>query len=89
MESWAIIVVIAIVATTLGNMYRATLKHRSEAGGAHGDELASLRQRVDALEAQLGSRGVIDRLNALVAIVTDSRYELDREIKRLTDPPRQ
>jgi hypothetical protein len=35
----------------------------------------------------LGSGGVIDRLNALEAIVTDSRWELDREIKRLTDTP--
>ena len=87
MESWAIIAVVAIVFTTLGNLYRITLKHRSEAGGQANVELAALKQRLDAIEAQLGSRAVIDRLNALEAIVTDSRYELDREIKRLTDTP--
>jgi hypothetical protein len=87
MEPWVIVVIVAIVATTFGNIYRLRLQHRSVGGANVESELESIKQRLGELESRLGSGGVVDRLNALEAIVTDSRWELDREIKRLTDTP--
>lgn len=88
MEPWVIVAVVGIVAGSLGGMYRQYLRHRDTAAGKVDAELAQVKARLDALEDRVGGAAVVDRLNALETIVTDSRFELEREFKRLGDTAR-
>ncbi len=83
MESWAIIAIVAIASSAAGGMYRNALKHRNEIGRRVEAQLSDLATRLDKIEATFGKRDVIERLNALEAIVTERGFELRREIDEL------
>jgi hypothetical protein len=83
MESWAIIAIVAILASFVGNIYTRTLKSRSAAGSRVDGELADIRDRLGKIEEMLVKRDVVQRLNALEAIVTDKRFDLNRQINGL------
>ena len=59
------------------------LAHRSEVGSRVESELVGIRERLEKLEATLEKRDVVQRLNALEAIVTDKRFDLNRQINGL------
>jgi len=83
MESWAIIAIVAILASVIGDIYKRMISFKSEVGGRVEKELGELRARVESLEATLQKRDVVQRLNALEAIVTDGKFELKRQIEGL------
>ena len=83
MESWAIIAIVAILASVIGDIYKRMLTFKSEVGNRVEQELGDLRARVESLETTLQKRDVVQRLNALEAIVTDGKYELKRQIEGL------
>ncbi len=83
MESWAIIAIVAILASFIGNIYTRTLTSRSEVGSRVDGELADIRDRLGKIEEMLEKRDVVQRLNALEAIVTDKRFDLNRQINGL------
>ena len=83
MESWAIIAIVAILASVIGDIYKRMLTFKSEVGSRVESERGELRARIDSLEATLTKRDVVERLNALEAIVTDRKYELKRQIEGL------
>jgi Tfp pilus assembly protein PilN len=83
MESWAVIAIVAIVASFVGGMYRNRLRHENQAGTRVEGQLKDLAARLEKLEATIEKRDVVQRLNALEAIVTDRRFELRREIDEL------
>jgi len=83
MESWAIIAIVAILASVIADIYKRMLSVKSEVGGRVEKELGELRARVESLETTLTKRDVVQRLNALEAIVTDGKFELKRQIEGL------
>ncbi|HET6474025.1 MAG TPA: hypothetical protein VFG38_19460 [Pseudomonadales bacterium] len=83
MESWAIIAIVAILASVIGDIYKRMISFKTEVGGRVEKELGELRARVESLEATLQKRDVVQRLNALEAIVTDGKFELKRQIEGL------
>jgi hypothetical protein len=46
-------------------------------------EIADIRGRLEKLEDVLMKRDIVQRLNALEAIVTDNKFELKRQIEGL------
>jgi uncharacterized membrane-anchored protein YhcB (DUF1043 family) len=83
MESWAIIAIVAILASVIGDIYKRMLNFKSEVGSRVEQELGDLRARIESLETTLQKRDVVQRLNALEAIVTDGKFELKRQIEGL------
>ncbi len=83
MESWAIIAIVAILGSFIVDIYKRMLAHRSEVGSRVESELVGIRERLEKLEATLEKRDVVQRLNALEAIVTDKRFDLNRQINGL------
>ncbi len=83
MESWAIIAIVAILGSIIGDIYKRMLNYKTEVGSRVESELVGIRERIDKLEATLEKRDVVNRLNALEAIVTDGKFELNRQIKGL------
>ena len=76
MGLWEFLAVICIAA-----MIAEAYKHhtKSKRHSSYDD----LIDRIEALEARLGDKGLEQRVRALEAIVTDERYELDRKINSL------
>jgi len=83
MESWAVIAIVAIAASFVGGIYRNRLRHQNEVGSRVEAQLRDLAARLEKLEATIEKRDVVQRLNALEAIVTDRRFQLQREIDEL------
>ena len=83
MESWAIIAIVAILASFIGDIYKRILSNRNEVGSRVEAELGLIRGRLERLEATIEKRDIVQRLNALEAIVTDSKFELKRQIEGL------
>ena len=83
MESWAIIAIVAILASFIGGIYRRMLSFKSDVGSRVETELVGIRERLEKLETMLEKRDVVQRLNALEAIVTDGKFELKRQIEGL------
>jgi Tfp pilus assembly protein PilE len=83
MESWAIIAIVAILASIIGDIYKRMLAYKTEVGSRVETELVAIRQRLERLEATFEKGDVVQRLNALEAIVTDGKFELNRQIKGL------
>jgi Tfp pilus assembly protein PilN len=83
MESWVLIPIVAIAASFVGGMYRNRLRHQNQVGSRVEAQLQDLSARLEKLEATIEKRDVVQRLNALEAIVTDPRFELKREIDEL------
>lgn len=83
MESWAIIAIVAILGSFIVDIYKRMLAHKTEVGSRVESELAEIRDRLGKLEEMLVKRDVVQRLNALEAIVTDKRFELNRQINGL------
>jgi len=82
-ESWAIIAIVAILASFIGDIYKRMLTYKNDVGGRVEAELGDIRQRLDNLEESIGKRDIVQRINALEAIVTDAKFELNRQIDRL------
>jgi hypothetical protein len=83
MEAWVLIPIVAIVASLVGGIYRNRLRHQNQVGSRVEAQLKDLAARLEKLEATIEKRDVVQRLNALEAIVTDRRFELGREIDGL------
>lgn len=83
MESWAIIAIVAILGSIIGDIYKRMLSYKTEVGSRVEGELAGIRKRLDKLETTFEKRDVVQRLNALEAIVTDGKFELNRQIEGL------
>ncbi len=83
MESWAIIAVVAILASFIGDIYKRMLSNKNEVGTRVEAELGLIRGRLEQLENTLEKRDIVQRLNALEAIVTDGKFELNRQIDGL------
>ena len=83
MESWAVIAIVAIVTGFVGGIYRNKLRHQNEVGSRVEAELREIAARLGKLEITIEKSNVVQRLNALEAIVTDRRFELQREIDGL------
>ena len=83
MESWAIIAIVAILASFIGDIYKRMLTYKSDVGSRVETELVGIRDRLEQLEATLVKRDLVQRLNALEAIVTDRKFELNRQIDGL------
>jgi uncharacterized membrane-anchored protein YhcB (DUF1043 family) len=83
MESWAIIAIVAILGSIIGDIYKRMLSYKTEVGGRVETELAGIRERLEKLESTFEKREIVQRLNALEAIVTDGKFELNRQIKGL------
>lgn len=71
MESWAIIAIVAILASFIGDIYKRMLSNKNEVGS------------LELLEGTIEKRDIVQRLNALEAIVTDRKFELNRQIEGL------
>jgi uncharacterized membrane-anchored protein YhcB (DUF1043 family) len=82
-ESWAIIAIVAILASFIGDIYKRMLTYKNDVGGRVEAELGDIRQRLDNLEESIVKRDIVQRINALEAIVTDAKFELNRQIDRL------
>jgi len=83
MESWAVIAIVAILASIIGDIYKRMLAYKAEVGGRVEKELEGIRARLDQLETTIQKGDVVQRLNALEAIVTDGKFELRRQIEGL------
>ncbi len=83
MESWAIIAIVAILASFIGDIYKRMLSNKNEVGSRVEAELGIIRGRLEKLEATIEKRDIVQRLNALEAIVTDGKFELNRQIEGL------
>ena len=83
MESWAIIAIVAILASFIGDIYKRMLTYKNDVGSRVETELVGIRDRLEQLEATLVKRDLVQRLNALEAIVTDRKFELNRQIDGL------
>jgi len=83
MESWAIIAIVAILASFIGDIYKRMLNYKNDVGSRVETEIADLRGRLEKLEDVLMKRDIVQRLNALEAIVTDNKFELKRQIEGL------
>jgi fructose/tagatose bisphosphate aldolase len=83
MESWAIIAIVAILASFIGDIYKRVLSSKNEIGSRVEAELGLIRGRLEKLESTLEKRDIVQRLNALEAIVTDGKFELNRQIEGL------
>ncbi len=84
MESWAIIAIVAILGSFIGDIYKRMLAYKTEVGSRVESELVGIRERLDKLETTLEKRDVVQRLNALEAIVTDGKFDLTRKIDGLS-----
>ena len=82
MEFWTFLTVVILAGIGL-EAYRVHVKGKKAQGGAN---LADIEARLAALEAD-GS--LEDRVRTLEAIVTDSRYQLESQIKGLDGSPSQ
>lgn len=80
MEFWTFLTVVILAGIGL-EAYRVHVKGKKAQGGAN---LADIEARLAALEAD---GALEDRVRTLEAIVTDSRYQLDSEIKSLDGSP--
>jgi hypothetical protein len=83
MESWAIIAIVAILASFIGDIYKRMLSNKNEVGSRVEAELGLIRGRLEKLEGTIEKRDIVQRLNALEAIVTDRKFELNRQIEGL------
>ena len=83
MESWAIIAIVAILASFIGDIYKRMLTYKNDVGSRVETEIADIRGRLEKLEEVLMKRDIVQRLNALEAIVTDNKFELKRQIEGL------
>ncbi|MCX7064054.1 MAG: hypothetical protein NT024_05695 [Proteobacteria bacterium] len=83
MESWAIIAIVAILASFIGDIYKRMLTYKNDVGSRVETEIADIRGRLEKLEDVLAKRDIVQRLNALEAIVTDNKFELKRQIEGL------
>ena len=83
MESWAIIAIVAILASFIGDIYKRMLNYKNDVGSRVETEIADIRGRLERLEDVLMKRDIVQRLNALEAIVTDNKFELKRQIEGL------
>ena len=83
MESWAIIAIVAILASFIGDIYKRMLNYKNDVGSRVETEIADIRGRLEKLEDVLMKRDIVQRLNALEAIVTDDKFELKRQIEGL------
>ncbi len=83
MESWAVIAIVAILASFIGDIYKRMLSYKNDVGGRVESELGAIRSRLEKLEATVEKTDIVRRLNALEAIVTDSKFELNQQIKKL------
>jgi hypothetical protein len=83
MESWAIIAIVAILASFIGDIYKRMLTYKNDVGSRVEAEIADIRGRLEKLENVLLKRDIVQRLNALEAIVTDNKFELKRQIEGL------
>lgn len=82
MDFWTFLTVVILAGIGL-EAYRVHVKGKMAEGGAN---LADIEARLAALEAD---GALEDRVRTLEAIVTDSRYQLDSEIKSLDGLPSQ
>lgn len=82
MDPFAFAALIVVCVFVL-KVYQAYLRSR---GGSRA-KVADLEERVATLEGRDGSRGgnLEERVRALEVIVTDSKFQLDRELDRLRD----
>ena len=83
MESWAIIAIVAILGSFIVDIYKRMLASKTEVGSRVESELSDIRDRLGKIEEMLVKRDVVQRLNALEAIVTDKRFDLNRQINGL------
>ena len=83
MESWAIIAIVAILASFIGDIYKRMLTYKNDVGSRVETEIADIRGRLEKLEDVLAKRDIVQRVNALEAIVTDNKFELKRQIEGL------
>ena len=81
MEFWTFLTIVILAGIAL-EAYRVHVKGKR----VKGVDLSDIEARLAALEAD-GS--LEDRVRTLEAIVTDSRYQLDSEIKGLDAPANQ
>ena len=79
MEFWTFVTVVALAGIGLA-AYRSYVDGKK----ASGADLADVEARLAALE---GDGSLEERVRTLEAIVTDSRYQLDSEIKTLDASP--
>lgn len=82
MDPFALAALIVIVVFVF-KAYQAYLRSR---GGSQA-KVSALEERVAALEGRDGSKGtnLEERVRALEVIVTDSKFQLDRELDKLRD----
>ena len=71
MESWAIIAIVAILASFIGDIYKRMLATGPRSAAASRAELVGDPRPSRKLESDIEKRDVVQRLNALEAIVTD------------------
>ena len=83
MERW-IIPVVAIVGGLLIAAFTRYLRYMETTGRrAHG-QIENLEARIRALETELSAAKAIEpRVRVLESIVTDSRYQLEQDLKAL------
>ena len=73
-------VALAVVGGMLLEGYKAYTKSKERSGNS---DLEEIEDRLDALEAKLGDPDLEGRVQILETIVTDSKYQLEREIESL------
>ena len=71
-------VALAVVSGCLLEGYKAYTKSKHQSGN-----LNKIEDRLDALEAKVGNEGLESRVRTLETIVTDSNYQLKKEIDSL------
>ena len=83
MDRW-LIPVVAIVGGLLIAAFTRYLKYKEITGQAAQGNIDQLAARVRTLEAELAAAKAIEqRVRVLESIVTDSRYQLEQELKTL------
>ena len=83
MERW-IIPVVAIIGGLLIAAFTRYLKYKETTGQAAQGHINNLEGRIRTLEAELSaSKAIEQRVRVLESIVTDSRYQLEQELKTL------
>ena len=79
-----IIPVVAIIGAFLVTAFTRYLKHKEHTGTALQAQVENLETRLRAMEAELTvSKAMEQRVRVLETIVTDSRYQLEQDLKKL------